>query len=97
VRYLDSNDTVGKFLEGIRGVRLLALDTEGASFHRYIDRIYLLQLSTRDAHAIIDPLPIQPPAALGALLEDQAVELLLANAKVSDRPATFKEVMNFGA
>ncbi len=31
------------------------------------------------------------------VLEDQAVELLLANAKVSDRPATFKEVMNFGA
>jgi ribonuclease D len=80
VRYLDSNDTVGKFLEGIRGVRLLALDTEGASFHRYIDRIYLLQLSTRDAHAIIDPLPIQPPAALGALLEDQAVEVVFHDA-----------------
>ena len=27
----------------------LALDTEGASFHRFVDRIYLLQLSTRDA------------------------------------------------
>jgi trigger factor len=31
------------------------------------------------------------------VLEDQAVELLLEHAKVTDRPASFKEVMNFGA
>jgi len=31
------------------------------------------------------------------VLEDQAVDLLLGHAKVTERPATFKEVMNFGA
>jgi len=31
------------------------------------------------------------------VLEDQAVELLLEHARVTDRPATFKEVMKFGA
>jgi trigger factor len=31
------------------------------------------------------------------VLEDQAVELLLGQAKVTDRAATFKDVMNFGA
>jgi len=31
------------------------------------------------------------------VLEDQAVELLLEHAQVTDRPATFKDVMNFGA
>ncbi|MHB8839831.1 MAG: ribonuclease D, partial [Gemmatimonadaceae bacterium] len=80
VRYLDSNVAVGKFLEGIRGTPILALDTEGASFHRFIDRIYLLQLSTRDVHAIIDPLPIAAPAALGALLEDPKVEVVFHDA-----------------
>lgn len=80
VQYLDSDDAVGKFLAGIRGTPLLALDTEGASFHRYIDRIYLLQLSTRDVHAIIDPLPIAHPAALGALLEDPKVEVVFHDA-----------------
>ena len=80
VQYLDSDDSVGKFLEGIRGTPLLALDTEGASFHRFIDRIYLLQLSTRDVHAIIDPLPIAHPAALGALLEDPNVEVVFHDA-----------------
>jgi trigger factor len=31
------------------------------------------------------------------VLEDQAVDLLLEHAKVTDRAATFKDVMNFGA
>jgi ribonuclease D len=80
VQYLDSNDAVAKFLHGIRGTPVLALDTEGASFHRFIDRIYLLQLSTRDAHAIIDPLPIESPSGLGALLESAEVEVVFHDA-----------------
>jgi trigger factor len=32
----------------------------------------------------------------GLVLEDQAVDWLLARAKSSDRPATFKDLMNFG-
>lgn len=80
VRYLDSNDAVGAFLDSVRGTPIVALDTEGASFHRFIDRIYLLQLSTRDAHAIIDPLPIAAPAALGTLLENPQVEIVFHDA-----------------
>jgi trigger factor len=33
----------------------------------------------------------------GLVLEDQAVDWLLGRAKISDRPTTFKELMNFGA
>jgi ribonuclease D len=58
----------------------LALDTEGASFHRFLDRIYLLQLSTREKSAIIDPLPIGSPAKLGALLESKKVEVVFHDA-----------------
>ena len=64
--YLDTVLTVDQMTAGIAGVTELALDTEGASFHRFVDRIYLLQLSTRDRHAVIDPLPIGTPAGLGA-------------------------------
>ena len=58
----------------------LAIDTEGASFHRFVDRIYLIQLSTRERHAIVDPLAISAPAALGALLVDPAVEVVFHDA-----------------
>jgi len=62
--YLDKPEQVDRFLNQISGVTELALDTEGASFHRFLDRIYLLQLSTREHSAIIDPLPIGSPAGL---------------------------------
>jgi ribonuclease D len=78
--YLDTSSAVDGFLETIAEARTLALDTEGASFHRFVDRIYLLQLSTRDKTAIIDPLPIGTPALLGALLESAKVEVVFHDA-----------------
>ncbi|MBU6367987.1 MAG: ribonuclease D, partial [Gemmatimonadetes bacterium] len=78
--YLDTAEAVERFLAGLGSVRALALDTEGASFHRFVDRIYLLQLATDRHEAIIDPLPIGTPGRLGALLADPAVEVVLHDA-----------------
>jgi ribonuclease D len=78
--YVDTAGEADQFLASIAGTKELALDTEGASFHRYVDRIYLLQLSTRDRSAIIDPLPIGTPARLGALVQDESVEVVFHDA-----------------
>jgi ribonuclease D len=78
--YLDTPDVLAKFTESIRSTPDLAVDTEGASFHRYVDRVYLLQLSTATRHAIVDPLKVVPSAALGALLEDRAVQIVFHDA-----------------
>lgn len=78
--YLDKIPEVDRFLTEISDVKELALDTEGASFHRFLDRIYLLQMSTRDESAIIDPLPIGSPAKLGQLLESKKVEVVFHDA-----------------
>lgn len=78
--YLDTDAAVSAWLTKAKGTRRLALDTEGASFHRYVDRIYLLQLSTDSAHAIIDPLAVQSPAQLGTLIEDPKVEIVFHDA-----------------
>ena len=78
--WIDTPDELDRFLSSVAGVREIALDTEGASFHRFVDRIYLLQLSTRDATAVIDPLPIGKPARLGTLLEDARIEKVLHDA-----------------
>jgi ribonuclease D len=78
--YLDTVAAVERFSAEIAGVTELALDTEGASFHRFVDRIYLLQLSTRTRHAVIDPLPIGQPEALGPLVEDPRVEVVFHDA-----------------
>jgi len=78
--YLDKPDNVERFLNEISAVKELALDTEGASFHRFLDRIYLLQLSTRDRNAILDPLPIGSPAKLGELLQSKDTEVVFHDA-----------------
>ncbi len=78
--YLDSDNAVEKWLASIGMPSAVALDTEGASFHRFVDRVYLIQLSTRDRHAIIDPLAIESPELLGKLVEDPAVEIVFHDA-----------------
>jgi len=78
--YLDKPEQVDRFLQEISDVKELALDTEGASFHRFLDRIYLLQLSTRERSAILDPLPIGSPAGLGDLLQNKSVEVVFHDA-----------------
>ena len=78
--YLDDAGAVERFAGSIARERQLAVDTEGASFHRFHDRIYLLQISTRDRTAVIDPLPIGTPTTLGGMLEDAKVEIVFHDA-----------------
>ncbi len=78
--YLDESGEVDRFVDEIRGVREIAVDTEGASFHRYVDRIYLLQLTTGEQSAIIDPLSIGKPEGLGQLMENPSVQVVFHDA-----------------
>ena len=78
--YVDTEQAAEDFLADISDVREIAVDTEGASFHRFIDRIYLLQISTRETSAIIDPLPIGMPKQLGDILQDPDVEVVFHDA-----------------
>jgi ribonuclease D len=63
-----------------RGEPLLAVDTEAASFHRFHDRIYLLQLSTRQETAVVDPLAVTSLEPLAAVLRDPEVEIVFHDA-----------------
>jgi ribonuclease D len=78
--YIDTRQAADDFLADISAIREIAVDTEGASFHRFIDRIYLLQITTRERSAIIDPLPIGMPEALGDILQDSDVEVVFHDA-----------------
>ena len=80
--FVDRPEQAVRELGAIGSVKEIALDTEGASFHRYVDRIYLLQLSTRDRSLILDPLSVDAAtlASLAVLLESPAVETVLHDA-----------------
>jgi ribonuclease D len=78
--YLDSAEMADRFLASIASAREIAVDTEGASFHRFVDRIYLLQISADHKHAIIDPLRVDALQRLGSLLESPNVEVVFHDA-----------------
>ncbi len=73
---------------------VLAMDTEAASFHRFVDRIYLVQLSSRRENAIIDPLTVDDMSAVGTMLADPAVEVVFHDAdydlRILDRDYKFR-------
>ena len=58
----------------------VAIDTEAASFHRYSDRVCLIQLSAGLRNVIVDPLAVSGLAAFGAMLADPAVEVVFHDA-----------------
>jgi ribonuclease D len=60
--------------------RRLALDCEAAGFHRYSDRLCLLQLSTERTTWVIDPLAFDPSDVLRRPLEDPGVTVVMHGA-----------------
>jgi ribonuclease D len=79
-RYIDRADEADALLSELSDSRRVALDTEGASFHRFLDRVYLLQLSTDETDVIIDPLAAGPLPGLTHLLANPEIEIVLHDA-----------------
>lgn len=69
-----------RLFQRLRSEPLLAVDTEAASFHRHRDRVYLLQISSRQETAVVDPLAIDSLAPLGEVLADPGIEVVFHDA-----------------
>ena len=80
IRLIQSQADLERLFERFKGEPLLAVDTEAASFHRYRDRIYLLQLSSRRETAVVDPLAVSSLAPLAAVLADPDIEIVFHDA-----------------
>lgn len=79
-RYVRTVADLAVLMRRVSGEPLVAVDTEAASFHRFVDRIYLIQLSSRLETAIIDPLTVSDVSALGAVIADPKVEVVFHDA-----------------
>jgi ribonuclease D len=80
VRLIQSQDELEGLFQRLKAEPLLAVDTEAASFHRYRDRVYLLQVSSRQETAVVDPLAVTSLAPLGAVLADPDIEIVFHDA-----------------
>jgi ribonuclease D len=97
--YIRTPDALAEAVAAFRREPLVGADTEAASFHRYRDRIFLVQLSTRQRTAIVDPLALADLSPVGALLADAAVEKVFHDAdydlRILDRDYGFRAVRLF--
>lgn len=78
--HIQTNDAAAGFFREISGEPIIAVDTEAASFHRYVDRTYLLQVSTREKTAVIDPLTVTELAPLGQMMASSGTEIIFHDA-----------------
>ncbi|OLC10263.1 MAG: hypothetical protein AUH41_03230 [Gemmatimonadetes bacterium 13_1_40CM_66_11] len=94
--YIDTAPELAAFVTAVRREARVGVDTEAASFHRYRDRIYLVQISSLNQTALIDPVAIPAPdlAPVGALLADPQLEKTFHDAdydlRVLDRDYGFR-------
>ena len=80
VPLIESPSELEALVGRLRREPLLALDTEAASFHRYTDRVYLLQASSRRETAVVDPLATHGLGPLEQLLADPNIEIVFHDA-----------------
>jgi ribonuclease D len=66
--------------DAVAQVRLFAADTEAAGYHRYHDRMCLLQISTRQDTFLVDTLALAKLDALGSLFASPEHEVILHDA-----------------
>jgi len=64
----------------LRSARRIALDCEAAGFHRYSDRLCLLQVTVGTETYVVDPLGFDPTDILRPPLEDPAVQVVMHGA-----------------
>ena len=97
--YVATPQALSELIAAVRREPRVAVDTEAASFHRYRDRIYLVQLSTARQTALIDPLAIADLAPLSTVLADPHIEKVFHDAdydlRVLDRDYGFRAVHLF--
>jgi ribonuclease D len=91
---IESAGALQSFTDLARAEPVIAIDTEAASFHRYVDRVYLVQVSTRATNAVLDPLAVLDLEPLGALLADPDIEVIFHDAdydlRILDRDYGFR-------
>lgn len=90
-QYIDSPERLRDLIQRLRAEPLLGADTEAAGYHRYFDRLSLVQLSTRSENFLVDPQAVADLSPLAELFADPAVEKIFHDAdydvRILDRDA----------
>lgn len=77
IRYIDSANGMRGVARSLADAADLAVDCEAAGYHRYSDRLCLVQLTTRTGTFVLDPLAVDLTPHLKPHLEDPGRRVLM--------------------
>lgn len=75
--FIDTPEALAQAAAHLDGVSRIALDCEAAGFHRFSDRLCLVQLSTPDSTFLMDPLALDLSETLRPILEDPHLQVVM--------------------
>ena len=78
--FISEPDPAARLADDLREREWIALDCEAAGFHRYSDRLCLIQITTDDDTYIVDPFAVDPTGLLRPVLEDPEIRILMHGA-----------------
>ncbi len=77
IRLISDTASLPELGEGLAGESRVAIDLEAAGFHRYSDRVCLVQVTSGDQNFVVDTLAVDPSDVLRNSLEGSDVTVLL--------------------
>lgn len=80
IRYVDDQDGLAIVVEALDSADRVAVDCEAAGYHRYSDRLCLIQLTQGDRTFLLDPFGVDPEPIVRPVLEDPRVEVVMHGA-----------------
>jgi ribonuclease D len=80
MEYIQTEAELETAVSRLRGAPLVAADTEAAGYHRFEDRVCLLQLSTRTDNLVIDTLSLAHLEGLAPIFSDPKIEVIFHDA-----------------
>ena len=80
IRYVDDRRSLEDARSALSAADLLAVDCEAAGFHRYSDRLCLVQVTCGRRTYLFDPLALDPAPALEVPLRDPKVDVVMHGA-----------------
>lgn len=80
MHYVQTAGELAEVAASIEGEKLIAVDTEAAGYHRYRDRVCVVQLSTRQETHVIDALALTELGPLEGILADPDIEVVFHDA-----------------
>ena len=77
IEYVSDPDALQRVTDEVLRSPFVSVDTESNGFFRYPDRVCLIQLATDTGCYLIDPLAVDTPDALAAILQDPSIKKVL--------------------